>query len=189
MIKVWARQIKVNKLKSVNINVFSISSIIIVLIWCAVDFSERFLFSSDSEMKASIAQDVIAYDVKTLSKHQMNSIKAGFDKFLSDEQKQQKETTNTLSEKEQRNQQGQLEIVYADNKTVELKGVVRDITGLKALVLVSDVKLNEQELKYVDNKHHILGYELTIISNTKVGLYRKFEQNEQQIELVMYKSS
>ena len=184
--------ILLKQLKPFFLQPLPIISGLLVSVWIFTDFSERFLLDKNSKAKSDINFEQSQLHPINISNEQQQSIISLYKEYKSEDKNgSSTKPEEGLSAEAQQQQRGILNQVFAGDKKLQLKAVIandnQQLSLLKALLLVSDIKTGESNIEQFVNNTQLYGYTLTIDNNTQVTLSRNSEQGIQKIILVMYK--
>ncbi len=171
---------------------------LLIIIFLALDFVERFLASQDLESKTVDVLQITALKLPQTSQEKLSLIEQTYQHYQEPVESTEAENENVgMSKEQQAKQQGQLTALFVDDFQLKLKAVINGQNlsdgSAVALVQVNNLKTGEQAIERFNDNSQVYGYQLSINSNTQITLVKMIEQAEQQLEqkvqLIMYKAA
>ena len=162
------------------------------LLWLISDFSTRFISEQQSRSQES-SYKLTDISIPKLSEQQVSSIIELFSPYrIPTEEAADKDkvadATSVMSKEAQAGQSGELSELFVDDNKLMLKGVIgnQDSNNRVALIQVTNSTNNESKLERFSQPGKVYGYDLTILTNTKVKLVRVAGEQEQVIVLTLF---
>ena len=169
-------------------NPYALLSVVIVLLWCIFDFSSRLISPDNAHRDSRSASELLVVPTLTLSEQNYQRQLQRYQSFY--EQQEPEQSEERLSEEQIAAQSGQQTEVFFDKGKLVLKAVITEPQTDQRYALIAVYHNdNGDSLERVFNNNPVHGFVLRIVNNRKVILSRKIADNEQVIELVMYKTA
>lgn len=165
-----------------------------ILIWCFLDYSQRFITADENISKNMDKFEPIVVPNLKLHQKQKENILSLYQSYLVDDQNNDAESSQ-MSLDDQLKQQGLLNSLHINNKQLILKAILKnDKTSVQqgqnlvALILVIDNVTKDQRIESFKDNSDIFGYKLSIKKNSEVNLTKVYNSGVQNITLTMYKT-
>lgn len=145
-----------------------------MLLVCIYDFSTRLLFTSENNQSLDVAFEYIPLSFTQANRLEvLNKAYAQFDEKIESEAL----TNNSTSQQSS----GSYTKIFTQSQQLELKAVLNH-EGLFALIEQKDLSNNQSQLVKVKNGDKIVGFTLTVQSQTQVAL----KNQDKAFVLMMY---